>query len=557
MTNIEFEILVNKFYDGEITQDELRKLDEAKKSNPEFEAIFRSYEKLADEVTNLSDSSEEEIPENLWKQIEVQTKNSSPQIKNISGNYIKYSTPSGKPIQDTLYRRNKSSNWLWVTLTFLFIVFITVIAYKGFQTDMSYNDNSLGMIGFNWKLIDVQGNVTINGKPASQVDALSIGDWIETDELSSATINIPDIGTITLEPGTKIRLVQSDDDKKKIELQYGMLNSDTRASKSNLYINSDKTTAIDFGGVFSFAVDKNGEGLIFVQDGSVKVKSDNRDAIIPTGQFCYVMTNLGPGTPFSKDASKEFRKSLMQYDFYNGGAEAFASAFSSAGFTDAISLVNLIPTVPGNDRVAVFNKISNYVAPPGNIHRDSIKYYKVEELKEWILEIQDHIEKNLQPAMKDLEKNIERSKVNFTLTESGFDKNKFKEEMKEVMKEIKIYTKNITSDVKNTIPSVPKTPKAPAVYSYSYTTIPEFNFNMNEFNEDMKELNLEMKELKKDLYKNAHKDVMIDLRKTEEELEREIEKSDEFEKKILIQVRDKIREQRIKVETDIETDSDD
>lgn len=551
MTHNDFENLVNKFFDGEISKEELRQLGELRKSNHEFEELYLRYESLMNNISTVS--TEDEVPANIWNRVEHEMKNSTPQIKKISENYIKYSSASITPNKESFQVKNFNPAWIWVSLTIVFAIFISIIAYKGFNTNMNYDQNTLGMIGFNWKITDLQGNVTINGKPASQVDELSIGDWIETDELSSATINIPDIGNITLEPGTKIRLVQSDDDKKKIELQYGTINSDTRTSTSNLYINADKTTAIDNGSMFSFAVDKNGEGMIFVKDGSVKVKSDKRDAIIPQGQFCFVMTGMGPGTPFNKDASKELRKALMVYDFYNGGAEALSHVYRVAGVHDAVTLVNLLPHASGNDQVAVWNKISNYYSPPGNIKRDSIKYYKVEQLKDWIVEIQNQVKAELEPKLKEMEKNIKNqvSNINFT----GMDKEKFKEEMKQLKEEIKVFGNEMKDNAQYYKFTVPNPPKG---FNYNYSFVPGENFNFNfegfdentfkELNEDLKNLNIELKDLDKDIKKN----VTIDLKKAEDELNIEIEKAGDFEKEILIKTRDKLKENREKLDTEIE-----
>ena len=549
-----FEDLVNKYFDGDITPDEFTLLNEAKNSNEEFTKIFKRYEMLMDQITLLPDESGS--TEGLWEKVKAGISESDQKIQKISENLFKYTSPQATVVPDRKKGNMVKPIWIWSTVTITCIVLIVIALYSGFNSGNTLDNSTIGMLGHNWRITEFTGNVLGSGKAASDVAGWGPGDWIETDDSSFVIIEIPDIGIVKLEPGTKIKLIESSEHNNKFELKYGSVNSDTRSSKGNLYIFSDRTTAIDPGSVYKFAVDRNGEGLIYVKAGTVRLTSDNRSSVVPANQYCIIKTGYGPGTPYNSNASENLKKALIKFDFYHGGTEVLDQIYNYTDVKDYATLVNLIPFVNAKMKFSFITKASGGQKSVANIYLDSNKHFTLDEINKLIIEIQDEVlnslEKNTDMIVNELSINIP------DISENEYEIERFKKEMQEMRIELNEMNLEVSKFAEKIKQETFNTLKEDFNYNFNgkelmFFDTANFEFNFEEFED---ELNKELKILESDLPElhkldssgNEMKKVIEELKETEKELESEINNSTGIEYDIIKKTQDMIKKTREKLE---------
>lgn len=378
-----------------------------------------------------------------------------------------------------------AKNWYWFAsaAVILLIVSVTLISYSS-KNVFSVEEMS------NWKLISLKGGAFVNGVKS---DKVNIGDWIQTDSVSSVVLKIANVGDVSIEPNTKVRFIQSDGNISRIEVLYGTVNASTsQADKFILQASNMKVQ--DKGGSYSFKVDDKGNGVIYVNNGIANVESGNKSAIVTDGKFCFYKPEYGIGVPFRKDASREFQNALFNYDFNNGGIQSVYYAVANAAPEDYTSLMNLIPRVDDKTRYLVLNKLGRLVPeviPTINI--DSLNDYDDENLENSLRNLHEKIRvevkmnnDELKKEMDEMARDLAQMKINIKI-----DAKKMAEDIRREMNNLKIELKDM---------------------QYNMPDTNEFRqyfkeFNRAEFQKDMAKIQIELNQnlgkMAEDLKKNA------------------------------------------------------
>ena len=64
-----------------------------------------------------------------------------------------------------------------------------------------------------WEVVALKGTATIDSRPLNKAGFLGLGQWLETDNNSSARVNVSTIGDVTVHPNSRISLLISDEGK--------------------------------------------------------------------------------------------------------------------------------------------------------------------------------------------------------------------------------------------------------------------------------------------------------------------------------------------------------
>jgi hypothetical protein len=221
------------------------------------------------------------------------------------------------------------------------------------------------------------------------------------------------IGSIVIEPNSKIRISRSDTGEHRIALEYGTIDANIAAAPKTFFVDTKSAVAVDLGCSYTLSVDSNGDGLLYVKDGLVSLQSGKRESLVPAGKFCITREGIGPGTPYSKNTSAELKKALIEFDFKNGGEKSVNVILKSAKKEDAVTLVSIIPRVEKEIQVKVYDRACSLSPPPRKIPEDSLRYFEFKHLNEWIEKVQkevhESIEKSMESLDKEIQENIERS----------------------------------------------------------------------------------------------------------------------------------------------------
>jgi hypothetical protein len=222
-----------------------------------------------------------------------------------------------------------------------------------------------------WQVTTVSGRSTL---PA--------GAWLDTK--TEATVAVADIGRVTVEPGARVRMLDTRSGHHRMELARGTMHATIWAPPNQFFVETPSTLAVDLGCAYTLTVDEDGGGLVTVLIGWVGFKTGDRESFIPGGFAAVTRPGIGPGTPYSERVSDAYRQALAILDFGPGDASdvraaspdrlrALALVLDQSQEHDEVTLWHLLSRVPAADRDRVFDRLAAFVPPPTGVTRDGIR----------------------------------------------------------------------------------------------------------------------------------------------------------------------------------------
>jgi hypothetical protein len=230
-----------------------------------------------------------------------------------------------------------------------------------------------------WDCSALAGNPRIGSKAIPQGNSatkLRVGQTIITNSDSRASIWQEDLGEIQLEPNSRVRLVQSAADRKRINLELGTIHAAIWAPPTEFIVDTPSATAVDLGCAYTLQVNADGSGTLRTTLGWVGFQLHGRDSFIPAGAMCLTRPGVGPDTPYFEDATSQFRDALHNFDTAEPSTDVQAQqltiVLAEARPKDALTLWHLLSRTTGAERAQVYDRLAALVPPPNGVTRDGV-----------------------------------------------------------------------------------------------------------------------------------------------------------------------------------------
>jgi hypothetical protein len=230
-----------------------------------------------------------------------------------------------------------------------------------------------------WEVANLQGAPQIGTKAIAPNQApakLHVGQTIVTNNDSRASLSQSDLGEIRIDPNSRVRLLQTDAYRKRIQLDVGTIHAAIWAPPGTFVVDTPSAVAIDLGCAYTLQVASDGSGTIRTTLGWVGFHLNGRDSFIPAGAMCSTRPGLGPGIPYFEDATPAFREAIAQFDSSSedspARSAALATILSEARAQDALSLWHLLSRTTGPERTQVYARFAALVPPPAGVTRSGI-----------------------------------------------------------------------------------------------------------------------------------------------------------------------------------------
>jgi hypothetical protein len=240
-----------------------------------------------------------------------------------------------------------------------------------------------------WNVARIEGTPQI-GKlflVAGGAAKLRIGQTLETDADSRASIWQDDLGEMKVDPNSRVQLVQTDSNRKRIRLDVGTIHARIWAPPGQFVVDTPSAVAVDLGCAYALEVSPDGSGTIRTTMGWVGFQLNGRDSFIPAGAMCPTRPHVGPGTPYFEDAPARLKSALSELDFGGGSEdsrrESLRVVLAEARPHDALSLWHLLFRTEGADRELVYERLSELAPPPQGVRRDGVLRLQNEMLDDW------------------------------------------------------------------------------------------------------------------------------------------------------------------------------
>lgn len=234
-----------------------------------------------------------------------------------------------------------------------------------------------------WEVVRLAGAPSIGSHIIPKSGVISEGQWLETDAASKALIQVGSIGTVQVDPNSRIRLVAARSTEHRLALAQGRISAHVTAPPRLFLVDTPGSTAVDLGCAYTMDVDGAGNGVMQVTLGSVSLERDGRESLVPAGASCRMRVRVGPGTPYFADASDSLKQALTEIDFDKGGSAALATVLAQARVRDTLTLWHLLSRVNASDRFRVYSRMVALAPLPSSISSAKVLQLDAQELKHW------------------------------------------------------------------------------------------------------------------------------------------------------------------------------
>jgi hypothetical protein len=186
--------------------------------------------------------------------------------------------------------------------------------------------------------------------------------WIETGATSRAALSIGNIGTVEVEPNSRVRVLIDKASEHRLMLAHGEIHAKISAPPRLFFVDTKSGTAIDLGCEYALNMQETGAGLLRVTKGWVSFQWKGRESLVPGGASCKIHADAGPGIPSFDDTEDSFKQALDD--------NALDSILAKARVRDTLSLWHLLVRVEEKDRARVYDRIAALTKLPASISRD-------------------------------------------------------------------------------------------------------------------------------------------------------------------------------------------
>lgn len=208
---------------------------------------------------------------------------------------------------------------------------------------------------------------------------MAAGELVETGE-SRARILVGDIGTVDVEPGTRVRLGDAGRGEYRLALERGTISAQITAPPRLFIVDTPASAVVDLGCAYTVTVADDGIGMLRMTEGWAALEWKGRESLVPAGAVCRTRPVIGPGTPYFEDASEALKQAVDRFDFEGGGVEVI---LREARVRDTLTLWHLLSRVEPEQRSQVYDRMAALVPPPASVSREKALALDRDALRMW------------------------------------------------------------------------------------------------------------------------------------------------------------------------------
>ena len=315
-------------------------------------------------------------------------------LENVLGRY-RHDQPAPAPAVEHLFdqlaeRQAVRRRWTFLSRLSFQLAAAAAVVLIGATTFLVIRTRQARNSGPAWEIARIEGaprigwhSFSANSGPAK----LKVGQTLVTDNSSRASITLNETGQIEVDPASRLRVVSSGRNRKRLSLERGTIHATIWAPPGEFVVDTPSAVAVDLGCVYTLHVDDSGAGLLRTTMGWVGFKLDGHESFIPAGAVCATRPKIGPGTPYFEDASEPFRDALARFDFTDTTDEERSTLVNAlmkyARQEDALTLWHLLSRVSEADRPAVYHRLNVLAPHPADVTREGILRLDQKMLDSW------------------------------------------------------------------------------------------------------------------------------------------------------------------------------
>ena len=237
-----------------------------------------------------------------------------------------------------------------------------------------------------WKASSTSGNPLLNKAAFTSFVDINPGDLITTDDISTAIVEIPDVGKIKLLNGTSFKRLKKSNT---CELLQGsaFINAEGTKRILSVVIPEAKIENFNSSAKYSIRTDTRGNTDIELEAGWLRVISGNNQTIFQGHYNLKILRGSGASLPYYSGSGFELITLLEEYLFGGRRGTTLNRILASSTEKENITLWNLLQRVTPEQRGVVYNKLYELVPHPDSIEKKEILNLNPDALQGWLEEI--------------------------------------------------------------------------------------------------------------------------------------------------------------------------
>lgn len=251
----------------------------------------------------------------------------------------------------------------------------------------SNKSTPVNMAGWGVSVVEGTPQIDLGAVSNQKLPRLVVGQALQTDHASRASLRAEDIGQIDVEANTRLRLLTMGAGLHRIALDRGTIHARIWSPPGQFVVDTPSALAVDLGCIYTLHVDDSGAGLVRTSMGWVGFTLNGHESFIPAGAACATRPKVGPGTPYFEDASPKLQMALARLDFEDQTPQQRAADVSTvlgeSRKRDTLTLWHLLARVDPADRARVYDRLQKIAPPPAGVSREGILHLDQPMLDRW------------------------------------------------------------------------------------------------------------------------------------------------------------------------------
>ncbi|MBL8877570.1 MAG: FecR domain-containing protein [Phycisphaerales bacterium] len=282
---------------------------------------------------------------------------------------------AGKPVGPMPFAFSSRRSFV-MRLRAPFAASAAVLAFFAWQSLLASRPQSA------WLVIAASGNAHVNKSPLRGAAKVGINEWLETGADGRVELRVGQIGSVAVEPSSRMRVMRSESQQQRMELAVGEISAVIFAPPRLFVVQTPSATAVDLGCAYRLKMAPDGSGELSVTAGWVALERRGAEVYVPSGAACRIRPHAGPGVPWFRDASEEFRDAVRRWDAVGADQNAATSAdatnhasevslrafedlIRSAVRRDTLTLWHLLGDASSAQRDRILTRIAEIASPRG------------------------------------------------------------------------------------------------------------------------------------------------------------------------------------------------
>jgi hypothetical protein len=215
---------------------------------------------------------------------------------------------------------------------------------------------------------------------------LRLDEPLKLDSTASAQVSIARIGSMHVEPGSALTLVESSSRRHRVMLDQGAVSVRVWAPPGRFAFNTPAGLVLDMGCIFDLKVDEDRVARVQVKTGWVELENGWGETLVPAGASSLMNAAMRPGVPIFDDASSEFRLSVRAFEQAEDDqarSRLTPTVIRTARTRDVLTLMMLANASPVPLKRQFLQRAAQLFPPPPTVTVDAIVGGDKDQLWQW------------------------------------------------------------------------------------------------------------------------------------------------------------------------------